>query len=208
MRVQDINDGRPRACRQCGDPLVQIRRNRTRVYCSRACEAQWRRVPAVERFWGYVQKSPACWIWIGYRDEKNYGRFHPTRDVSPVIASRYSWELHFGPIPPGYQVQHLCNNPPCIRPDHLTVGLQKQNLEYMHACGRAAKGDRSFARLYPERLPRGENHKGSRLTDAAVRAIRMRRDRGDMIRALAKEFGVSDATICRVAKRQLWRHVV
>lgn len=33
-----------------------------------------------------------------------------------------------GVIPDGYQVDHLCNNPPCVRPDHLEAVTRSENM--------------------------------------------------------------------------------
>jgi hypothetical protein len=35
------------------------------------------------------------------------------------IGHRLMYELTKGPIPDGYEVDHLCSRPPCINPDHL-----------------------------------------------------------------------------------------
>jgi hypothetical protein len=34
------------------------------------------------------------------------------------------------------QINHLCNNPPCTRIEHLEIGTQKSNIRYMWKCGR------------------------------------------------------------------------
>jgi hypothetical protein len=47
---------------------------------------------------------------------------------SNQYAHRFSWEMHFGPIPKGLRVLHSCDTPLCIRPDHLFLGTQLDNM--------------------------------------------------------------------------------
>jgi hypothetical protein len=79
-----------------------------------------------ERFWEKVDKTPTCWLWIGGRvgdadrERGRYGRFatSTTRgSVVLVLPHRYSWELHFGPVPDGLMVLHACDTPACVHPD-------------------------------------------------------------------------------------------
>ena len=41
--------------------------------------------------------------------------------------------LFRGPIPEGQGVLHKCDNPKCVRPDHLFLGYQKENAVDMHS---------------------------------------------------------------------------
>src|SRR3990167_4056434 len=71
-----------------------------------------------KRFWDRVDTSGGCWTWKLSTNGAGYGLFccgHQKR----VLAHRYSYEQLVGPIPNGYQVDHLCKNTICVRPDHL-----------------------------------------------------------------------------------------
>jgi hypothetical protein len=47
---------------------------------------------------------------------------------TPQRVHRIAWQLHFGPIPFGKQINHHCDNGLCVRPDHLYLGTQAQNM--------------------------------------------------------------------------------
>lgn len=76
--------------------------------------------PADERFWEKVDARGDCWEWLGSATPTGYGTFFPTRNT-PVRAYRYAWESLVSPIPEGMTIDHQCNNPRCVNPDHLRV---------------------------------------------------------------------------------------
>jgi hypothetical protein len=91
---------------------------------------------AADRFWAKVRQTEYCWLWTGSANRKGYGNFWPVSHRRPgsrtMLAHRFSWELHFGPIPRGLFVLHECDNPFCVRPDHLFLGTQVDNMRDCH----------------------------------------------------------------------------
>lgn len=158
-----------------------------------------------ERFWSKVEKTEGCWLWVRARTAAGYGHFYILRQHH--YAHRFSYELAHGPIPTGLIVCHRCDNPQCVRPEHLFLGTDADNSRDKWSKGRgvAPTGERSGSRRHPEQRPRGESAVLSKLTEDAVRAIRARAD--EPRHALAAEFGVSVPTICHVIARRSWRHV-
>jgi len=93
-------------------------------------------LPIAPRFWPRVpQPSDGCWIWPGSRDKNGYGLFWINRDKYDR-AHRVAYRLTFGSIPAGFYVLHSCDNPPCVRPDHLRAGTQRENIRQAIAAGR------------------------------------------------------------------------
>lgn len=133
-----------------------------RSYISHRSHHKRERVDAPERFWARVDKSGCCWVWTGSCNNKGYGRF------DGEYAHRFSWRLLSGPIPDGLNVLHRCDNPPCVRPDHLFLGTVSDNARDMWAKGRGVL-------QRPGVAPRGDAHHFRRNPEmAAASAARMR----------------------------------
>lgn len=102
----------------------------------------------------------SCQLWIGGYSAAGYG--YLDYGGKRLSVHRVVWELFRGPIPPGMNVCHHCDVPPCGNPDHLFLGTHADNRRDCTEKGRAARGDANGARKHPETRPRGDRN-GSRL---------------------------------------------
>lgn len=93
-----------------------------------------KRRPVEERFWEKVRKTDGCWEWTGGRT-LGYGAFTIDRQVGTKRAHILSYEWNVGPTE-GRWVLHRCDNPPCVRPDHLFLGDVRDNNQDMINKGR------------------------------------------------------------------------
>ena len=161
-----------------------------------------------ERFWDHVQKTDNCWLWTGAKDPDGYGSFYPKTGRCHVQAHRVSYEMAHGSIPRDLLCLHHCDVPHCVRPDHLFLGTQGDNVADKVAKGRQAKGYSHGSKVHPEAVPRGERHGMAKLTGEEVRWIRERYAIGDIgQRALASMCGVSQTQIGHIVTHEQWAHI-
>lgn len=184
-------------------------------YCSQQCYQSRRSLS--DRFWSFVLKTDECWLWQGKITRRGYGKaWLGTREV---LAHRLAYELTYGLILPGLLCCHHCDIPACVRPDHLFLGTNGDNLRDMHRKKRAVaythperilRGEKHPRRLHPEKYqyPRGEQMPLAKLTESQVRAIRSIRatEQLSYVR-LAARFDVSPTLIRMIIARAIWRHV-
>ena len=162
----------------------------------------WAKLPLEEHFGRRVRKTSGCWMWLGTSvGPMGYGAIH--RDGKNVLTHRLSWELANGPVPKGLYVLHKCDNPVCVRPDHLFLGTLKDNFEDMRQKGRWYN---HFAHV--TYTHRGEEAGTAKLTAGKVKKIRALRATGEWtLQKLADTFGVSKRNILFIVQRKSWAHV-
>lgn len=148
------------------------------------------RLTAEERFWSRVNidntfENDACWDWLGCKDAAGYGFFRDNR--VQYRAHRYSMMLaRRAPIPDGHVVCHRCDNPSCVRPSHLFVATQTENIADRDRKGRQVS-------ISGEASPR------AKLTYEQANQIRVEYASGGIgQRALARKYGVAKCAIQKI----------
>jgi hypothetical protein len=67
-----------------------------------------------------------CWVWQGRRTTNGYGRIKVNgRDIA---VHRLIWEENYGPIPPRFEIHHICENRLCVRPTHLQLRTHRNHM--------------------------------------------------------------------------------
>lgn len=164
--------------RRHGDPLAAVNRRAPdgSTLAERLDYVGWSVTPR------RVGMTP-CWEWDGLRDRRGYGRLWDGERVQ--AAHRVAYALAHGTEPGGH-VLHQCDNPPCVNPDHLTVGDDAANMAEMVTRRRSDNGERRWS---------------VKLTDEDVAAIRSAYtgERGQQAR-LAEQYGVSQSRISVIVR--------
>lgn len=137
----------------------------------------------MDRFWekARIAGPDDCWEWTASKNRDGYGTFGWTPERT-VLAHRFAWMLvrdltHVG-VPKGMCVLHICDNPSCVNPRHLSLGTQADNVA---DC--AKKGRRNQVRF-------------KKLSAEQREEIRTLYDTGEFsLAALGRRFGVTYQTV-------------
>lgn len=102
--------------------------------------------PLAERLIGKHQVDPTtgCWEWQAAKGSSGYGHLLdeglPHRLIGAHVAS---YTVHVGPIPEGFEIDHVCLNKLCVNPDHLEAVTHRENMRRSNEYGRHAMRRRS-----------------------------------------------------------------
>lgn len=145
-----------------------------------------------KRFWDKVGKTELCWEWLAstISSKRKYGRFGINGKL--YIATRVSYFLQYHIDPGDFLVCHTCDNTLCVRPDHLWLGTNEDNVA---DC------------VQKERHTRGSKQNKSKLIEIDIPEILKQYKNGLSTLALAAKFSVSRRTITSVLNRDYWKHV-
>lgn len=185
----------PQECPRCGKIFHRKPSRNQHTYCSRKCRYF---LSDTDKFWSKVLKSDSCWTWTDRPVAGGYGRFRPVGGTW-ISAHRFSWMLHYGQIPSKIFVCHHCDNPICVRPEHLFLGTPLENAQDRVAKGRSR---------YTPHGKKGESNASSVLTDDQVRAIRQLAERGIGCAIIARIAGISKTRLQQIVKGKAWTHLL
>jgi hypothetical protein len=143
-----------------------------------------------QKFWEKVDKTSdasGCWLWTGGKNNTGYGvvRWNRIMKVSHVVAYLLTGHI----VSEEHDLrhsEHCVGKKHCCNPDHLTPGTRSENMLDRHR-----DGTMTFAKVNSEQ----------------VIEIRRRLALGETRTDIAKEFGVSTATISLIGSRRSWKHL-
>jgi len=177
-------------CSGCGSNYLaiagEVTRRKNRMFCSRACYERNSYVEITARFWRNFESRDdpnACWIWKGPTVTAGYGKISYFGKL--IGAHRVSWLMSKGDIPKGMHVLHRCDNPPCVNPDHLFLGTNRDNIYDRNRKGRG----------------------GKKLTNESAAHIKQLLEKGTTQTAIARMMGVNQTLISAVDRGVAWKHV-
>ncbi len=150
-----------------------------------------------ERFWSKVKKSDNCWEWQGATYRNGYGAFRESTKLNSV-AHRTAYKISKGD-PGNLLVCHTCDNRLCVRPDHLFLGTQLDNMQDMIKKGRQALGKELN---HPSQI--GELNFAAKLTWDKVSLIRKLYNEGSKQADLMRQFEVSRNLIWLIVHNKIW----
>ncbi len=147
---------------------------------------------STEEFFKRVDKTEECWLWTGgikgKGTEDGYGLYYYA-EGKHWYAHRVSWRIHYGPIPTGKKVLHKCDVRRCVKPEHLFLGTQLDNIKDMTTKGRVSHG---------------VNHYHARMSEEDVLAI-IELCRHKKQSEVATMYGIRQPHVSRIITGRAWR---
>jgi hypothetical protein len=149
----------------------------------------------------YAESTPVegpletpCLRWSGHFNGGGYGCFRC--EGKEHLAHRIAWLIFKGEeISDELCICHACDNPWCVRIEHLFIGTHLDNMQDRDAKGR-------------NRPSLGEDNGFAHLTADQVRQIyRLSWDGRYLQQGIANAFGVSRRTVEFIKYRRIWKHL-
>ncbi len=142
----------------------------------------------IDRFWSRVTKTDTCWIWQG-KPQINTGYGRMFFNHKEHLAHRLAYMIQYQIDPFPYDVLHTCDNPLCVKKEHLFLGNAKTNAE---------------DRQNKLRQARGNSHGKAIIREEDIPIIRKYISQGIAYKEIARCYRVNPSTIQRIATRETW----
>jgi hypothetical protein len=146
-------------------------------------------------FWSRVKQGDGCWEWVGYK-KRGYGSTRAPKSRAQFFAHRVAYYLANGADPDEMEVCHTCDNPACVRPDHLFLGTQADNMADKIAKGRHRSGP-----------SKGGQNGNAKLSEADARLVIEAIMAGESNTAISQRYPIGHTLVSRIRTGKAWRHV-
>lgn len=126
-----------------------------------------------------------CMLWLGGVNKDGYGACNTRGIFKSQLIHREVFRLANGFYPE--VVMHTCDNPLCVKPEHLRDGTPEENMRDMDSKGRRATGARNG---------------NAKFSDSDISEMRSMKANGATYITIATRFGVSRGYIWKVLAGQ------
>ena len=121
-----------------------------------------------------IDELTGCWLWQLSLNNKGYGR------KGNSYAHIYYYEKKYGPVPDGYELDHICRTRRCCNPDHVEPVTHTINMR------------RGITTKYTEEI---------------VKNIRSLKASGLGSRKVSKILNIPRNSVAFIMNRRLWKDV-
>lgn len=118
-----------------------------------------------------------CWIWKRALNGHGYAIRGHNGFRTQLVYLQF-WQMINGSVAEGLELDHICRQRDCVRPDHLEPVTSQENTR------------RGFS---------------TKLTISQVEEIRRLRNTGIFARTIGEQFGISKTHVLRICKDRAWR---
>lgn len=136
------------------------------------------------------KSANGCWNWTSTTDKNSYGIASNNwlKKYGTPFAHRLMYIVTKGPIEKGLNINHHCDNPSCVNPDHLYSGTQKQNMNDKISRNRHIVWNRQF-------------------NSNQIKQIREMRKKGFLLRVIAERFNTSHPIISQICNYKTYKKI-
>ena len=160
-----------KACKTCGSTFKKLYRHQ--IYCDIDCA-----------FLSRCKENGECIEWVGSKHLFGYGEFRYNRIL--YRAHKFAYERLYGAVTNNIGINHVCDNPACVNPEHLYAGTQAENMADVRV---------------RERSP------NTKFSSTDVVDILKMLAAGFTQTEIAKKYNVSQTTIHYIKYKKTWSHI-
>lgn len=143
-----------------------------------------------EKFYARVIKTDTCWNWrLACNTHGGHGVWCVPFLNRQYRTNRIAYFLHHRADPGELIIRHICDNPKCVRVDHLLSGTHADNVKDRTERGRSACGiNNGRTKLKPNDIPKIRQLITDGISDTLI----------------GKQFGVNHKAIGNIRNGKTW----